>query len=1130
LRRALALCLLLAALGLASAAAASLTPVRREFGETEFPRVRPAPAFTLPTQRAEGRIRVLVRLRSTPLAAWNARRLASTGARERLDAAGRPAVRYLAALAREQESVERTLLAAVPGARVERRYAVLLNALAIELPARSLSRLTKVPGVSRVYPSLRYTLSLNTSPGVIAATSFGSATGATGKGVKIAVVDDGVDARHRFLDPGSFSSPSGFPKGNAAYTSGKVIVARSFPAPGAPASSALPFDPRTSFHATHVAGIAAGVAGTTAPPGVDHPETAGLSGVAPRAWIGSYRVFSIPTPIGESANTPEIVAAFEQAVLDGMDVINFSGGGPEIEPANDALIETVRNVALAGVVPVVSAGNERDNFGLGSVSSPGTAPDAITVAAVSNAHVFAPAISLHAADAPADLRTIPYRAAGGAVVPAEWESADVPLVDVRSLQGTDGSRVDSFLCAPGSDPNAPGGELPPQSLTGAVALASRGACPLVDKVDRVLAAGAVGLVLVDNRPGEANEIPIDAPIPTLMIADLDGARLRSYLGAHGGRGTVGVGREPLEIVTGRAGVVTSFSSGGPSPFRHELKPDLAAPGGQVLSSTASPVADSPFAVFDGTSMAAPHVSGSAALLLERHPDWQPWQIKSALVSTAGPAWADTARTREAPVPLAGGGLVDVERADQPMVVARPAVLSLGDLDTTRAARSSAAAVTIADAGGGGGTWTVEVRPQASSPGTAVSAPREVTVPAAGEAEIAVAVRAAAGAPTGDNYGFIVLRRGAIERRIPYLFLVSRPGLASALVEPLGFLQRGSTAGSGSRTSAYRFPPGPFGPFHDPDEHVVENGAETVYSFVLDRPVVNVGVAAEPLTPGAEIDPFLLGALDENTVQGFAGTPTNVNAASFTYLLPTAAAGAGFPTAKRLFVSVDSPQDPATGRPLGGSYLLHAWVDDLVPPFLQLETRRISGRSGIVAVRAFDADAGVDPLSLTIVYGNVALGATAYDPFTGLALFPVPAEAPLRTGANRLLLVAADYQEAKNVIGLSTDSLPNTGFAEATVTVVTSRPVATWLEPAAGSCAPRPASLLVEASGPRRIRLVRFYQGDRLVATDRRPTAGSLFEATVPLHGGEGNRVRLRAIAVDAVGATAAATRTVFVCR
>ena len=110
-----------------------------------------------------------------------------------------------------------------------------------------------------------------------------------------------------------------------------------------------------------------------------HPAVQDLSGVAPRAYIGNYRVFNVPLPLGGCCwgTTPEIVAAFETAVTDGMDVINFSGGGPQADPRMDAMMETVKNVVNAGVVPIISAGNDRDFFGLGTAGPPATAPDAI---------------------------------------------------------------------------------------------------------------------------------------------------------------------------------------------------------------------------------------------------------------------------------------------------------------------------------------------------------------------------------------------------------------------------------------------------------------------------------------------------------------------------------------------------------------------------------------------------------------------------------------------------------------------------------------------------------------------------------------------------------------------------------
>ena len=190
----------------------------------------------------------------------------------------------------------------------------------------------------------------------------------------------------------------------------------------------------------------------------------------------------------------------------------------------------------------------------------------------------------------------------------------------------------------------------------------------------------MGILFVDNRPGEANAVPAELLLPSATIADEDGRRLRTeFLRAGGGRGEITITRTIERIDVHRGGTITSFSSAGPTAFGHRLKPDISAPGGQILSSTL-PQAGGPFAVFDGTSMAAPHVTGAAALLLQRHPTWTAQQVKSALVSSARAAWEDTAEQHEAPVTLAGGGLVSVLRADNPRIFTTPASLSFGDVD------------------------------------------------------------------------------------------------------------------------------------------------------------------------------------------------------------------------------------------------------------------------------------------------------------------------------------------------------------------------------------------------------------------------------------------------------------------
>jgi len=479
-------------------------------------------------------------------------------------------------------------------------------------------------------------------------------------------------------------------------------------------------DPKESFHGTHVAGIAAGNAGTTAPAGRDHPATAGLSGVAPRAWIGNYRVFNVPVPTGGlDAFTPEIVLAFEAAVNDGMDVINFSGGGPEVDPSADALIDALDNVAAAGVVPVISAGNDRDDFGFGSVGSPSNAPAALSVAAASNLHVFGSELQVTGPGAPSSLQHVPF--SFNFTVTNAWTLGQT-LVDVGTLAGTTGQPVERHLCAPpGSDPNdGRFSSLIAGSLQGMVALVSRGGCTFDSKVERVRRAGGTGIVLVDNRFGEPNFVPIQLALPGGMISDLDGAKLRAYLATTGGTADLTIGNAIQRVETGRSGVITSFSAGGPTAFEHLLKPDVSAPGGQILSSTLQEFSGgSPFAVFDGTSMAAPHVAGAAALLLQQHPAWTPQQVKSALMTSAQPAWGDTSRTHEASVLLEGGGLIDVAAANTPKLFSEPSSLSFGFLDTTTGAPRKALLLSLSDAGTGGGAWSVTVQPQSATAGASI---------------------------------------------------------------------------------------------------------------------------------------------------------------------------------------------------------------------------------------------------------------------------------------------------------------------------------------------------------------------------------------------------------------------------
>ena len=1121
-----------AALAFGASASAGFQPIKRDFGDRSLPLFRQGTP-RIPSGQADGRMRVIVGLPLAPLATAQNRPLSRSG-RHRLDVADSSSRSYLARLEQAQNAAVADLKRAIPSARVSRRYQVVLNGLAVELPVRRLVELARLSFVDRIYPSVQFRMALNESPALIGAPALSAATGARGDGVKIAVIDDGVDQSHPFFDPTGYTYPAGYPKGGRRWTTPRVIVARSFPGPGAGRLGRLPVDRNASFHGTHVAGIAAGKSGTSSPGGRTHRPTANLSGVAPRAYIGNYRVFTIPTQVGHVGNTPELVAAFEAAVRDGMDVINLSGGSAETDPPNDALIEAANNAAAAGVVPVIAAGNSRDDFGFGTVGSPGTAPEAITVAAVSNTHVFGPVVSVTDARAPANLKQMPFRVSVTYAAFQNWERADQTLADVGSITGSDGRPVDRRLCGVRS-PESLDSTLPRNSLRNTIVLVFRGGCPLITKAYRaVVFGGATGIVMVDNRSSEANRLPLDLGVPSGVISDLDGASVRDFLASVGGRASVRFDFDPIEARNGRSGVVTSFSSAGPTAFGHRLKPDIAAPGGEILSSTLPEFAGSPFAPFDGTSMATPHVAGAAALLVQRHPGWSSPQIKSALVSTAGPAWGNTLRTAEASVLLAGGGLANVQSADDPEIFTEPASLSFGDLNVNGGAKKRTLLLSVSDAGGGSGTWTVELRPQSASSGAGLSAPGSVVVGPGGTTDVAISATATAQAAAGDNYGFLALRRGTMTRRVPYAFFVTRPAL-EAYQARAGKLPRqvgGNTINGPNNVNVYRWPSAPFG--HPPDyvngAPVVETGAEKLYLVPhVSRPVVNLGVAVIAATPGSFINPWLLGSPDENDVQGQAATPVNVNALTPDFRLPVGAAAAIFPSLKRFWVAVDSSRDEYTGRSLRGRYVLRYWVNDLRPPSVSLVTRRVVAGRPTIVFRVRDPGAGVNPLSLLLSYRRGTLAASAYDVSSGLALFVLPSSAPrLTRGRMSALAVASDYQESKNVNTFGRNIMPNTRFRPVNIRIVRGTTI-DWLLPNRGACVRGRVPLLVVAGSTSRISSVRFFDGRRRIGADRSGSAG-LYSATwAALRARRGRHV-LRAVVTTRGGRRVAASRRVRVCK
>jgi subtilisin family serine protease len=707
---------------------------------------------------------------------------------------------------------------AVPGAVVRWRYHLVLDGFAVALPKASLGVLARVPGVAKVWPNVVYH-SLRTQDGVtqIGADQLWGPTLATaGQGMKIGFIDDGVDAAHPYFDPTGYSYPPGFPKGDVAAATPKVIVQRAFaPAKETWKYATAPFDPVNSFHATHVAGIAAG----------DHGAHAGsrvISGVAPGAWIGNYKALGVPTPgFGLDGNAAEIAAAIEAAVSDGMNVINLSIGEPEVEPSRDLVVVALDNAARAGVVPVVAAGNDHDALGDGTVTSPANAPGAISVAAL--------------------------------------DSSD-----------------------------------------------------------------------------------------------------------H----------------------IASFSSGGPTPVSLEMKPDVSAPGVNVLSSV--PPSQGTWTTLSGTSMAAPHAAGAAALLLQRHPSWTVAQVKSALVQTGVPVLGSAGT--EVPTTREGGGLINLPQADNPLLFAAPTGLSFGELAPGASLSHN---VTLTDAGGGAGTWTASAVVQGGA-GT-VSVPANVTVPGT------LAVTATAGATAGDVTGFVVLTLGTQTRHIPFWFDVSAPKLAheahKALVKP--GVYRSTTKGGASLVSTYRYPTG--------DRSYP--GPERVYRVTLGKPVANFGV----VVLSGSATPHVVFAGSEDHLAGYAGLPMDLNPYRTAYGNRTRTAGAVLPARGAYDIVFDTASTGAAG-----AFSFRYWVNDVTPPKLKV----LRGVGHLIRISATDAGSGVDPRSIVAKVDGTQVHGLWRNGVFSIASSP---------GRHTVTISVADFQETKNMEDVP-PVLPNTATLSTSVRV------------------------------------------------------------------------------------------------
>lgn len=692
---------------------------------------------------------------------------------------------------RDAQSALRTQLA-------NRRYTVtgsvqtVLNAVFVIATPAQVAELRSLPGVKAVRPLRRFHLNLDRAVIVINANPKGwdlvGGPANAGKGLKIAMIDTGIDITHpAFQDP-SLPVPAGFPKCDVPsdcvnFTNSKVIVARSYikqvaAGSGTPATT-TPDDYSARDRDGHGTSTSMCAAGET-----NSGPVATITGVAPKAYLGNYKVFGDPEVNGTTTGDV-IIQALEDALNDGMDVASlslgstaFSGaldtgatcGAPAGSPC-DPEAYAVENAIQSGMLVVAAAGNDGANGDLttsdgttvttlNTIESPGDAPSAISVAGNQNGHTWTSAVLVTGSNVPSTIQNIQAQASLDGPQPGR---ATAPLFDVGPITG------DPLGCN-----TIPGG-----ALSGDLALIERGTCDFSTKVFNAQAAGAVGVIVYDTSSSTpiAPEGLFGTAIPMAFIAEPGASALQSFVDANPGYPatleSVAVGQD--------SEVMAYFSSRGPT-IDGMMKPDVTAVGTDLYMAAErfNPDGDlygpDGYTISQGTSFATPQVTGTAALVKQMHPNFTPAELKSALVNTAvGNVLTETAFTGPqagASVPAflisQGAGLLDVAAALSSTVAVAPAAVSFGYLGTS-AFPPAGQQLQITNTGSSTVNLTLAVKQLTTDANAKVSlSSSSVSLDAGQSTTVTASLGGTLPAP-GSYQGFITITGGAETLQVSYLY-------------------------------------------------------------------------------------------------------------------------------------------------------------------------------------------------------------------------------------------------------------------------------------------------------------------------------------------------------------------------
>ena len=642
---------------------------------------------------------------------------------------------YRAQLSARRNEFKKWLQANAPKARVTSEYDTALNAVAVKLNGTSLSTIRESNLVASAQLQGAYRKAAHADPDldIVDAPEGWAAAGSKGEGVLIGIIDSGIAQDHPCFDGTAYADLNIAHPGDTTYTNDKVVIAKVF----SQKAKSRGYTPEAvDSHGTHVAGIAACEEDTpSAIEGVTlHPR----SGVAPKALLANYNVF----PGTEASATSEsILNAMEAAARDGVDVINMSLGDIHPNGRQDLLTMAVDNLDIGGIVNAVSNGNEGP--GHYTVGTPGSAARALSAGSSDVGHNFVQQVGVGGTE---------YVAVRGDF----GEPANDVTAPLEVVPGTGANGLDEACSALSAD------------LTGNIALLARGTCDFTVKMRNAQNAGAVGVIMSNRIPGEPpfvmshNGLEPQPTIPGYMVSMEDGAAIKTK---NGQSATLFRDGE-YKVFSAQRNNMSDFSSQGPTDVDYRVKPDLVAPGGDILSSVPGDCPGGCWEFLGGTSMAAPHLAGAAAVVIGDEPTWSPVAVRSAITNTANRSVLKTTDGQTlTDVQIEGAGLLDLDAAANAVAGLDPVSTSFGAVPSI-AGWSLTKTVRVTNLSTAAKSFTVAAdAPFTVSPATLSLAPGETGA-------VRVTFAPPRGTPRGDVQGYLKILTGGTEvaHSVLYAFL------------------------------------------------------------------------------------------------------------------------------------------------------------------------------------------------------------------------------------------------------------------------------------------------------------------------------------------------------------------------